>query len=104
MKVKSSIPPTKTTDSLNVFCWNASNGLLLDEWVTWLSQTSYDMAILQETGWRFSNQWYLVISICCIPMAIEPLSFAWSVDACCALISLPGVKCVQAGSYMFAYI
>ena len=56
-KVGSSTSMTRTTDSLNIFCWNASNGLLLDEWVTWLTQTSYDVAILQEIGWRFSNQW-----------------------------------------------
>ena len=37
MKVRSSIPPTRPIESLNIFCWNASNGLLLDEWVTWLS-------------------------------------------------------------------
>ena len=37
VKVRSSIPQTRPTESLNVFCWNASNGLLLDEWVTWLS-------------------------------------------------------------------
>ena len=47
-KVGSSTSMTRTTDSLNIFCWNASNGLLLDEWVTWLTQTSYDVAILQE--------------------------------------------------------
>ena len=57
MKVESPTSMTRTSDSLNIFCWNASNGLLLDEWVTWLTQTSYDVAVLQETGWRFSNQW-----------------------------------------------
>ena len=57
---KKILPPhqqTRSAESLNVFCWNASNGLLLDEWVPWLTQTSYDVAILQETGWRFTNQW-----------------------------------------------
>ena len=95
----------RTTDTLNIFCWNASNGLLLDEWVTWLTQISYDVVILQETGWRFSNQGgFLVTGTCCIPMAIEPQFSAWSADDCCDQINLLGVNCAQAGSSIFDYI
>ena len=48
---------TESVASLKKFCWNVSNDLLLEEWVDWMMQNHYDIAILQEIGWCFSSQW-----------------------------------------------
>ena len=57
---------TSCTDTLKVFCWNASNGLQFDEWVDWSTQSPYDIILLQETG----------SGTCCIHPANGPQLFA----------------------------
>ena len=45
-----------TANDLRVFSWNAGNGLVYDEWILWSDQSGYDILLIQETGWTFSNQ------------------------------------------------
>ena len=46
-----------SSEALRIFCWNASQTLQLDEWVTWCSTQPYEMVLIQETGWNFNRRW-----------------------------------------------
>ena len=58
--------------ALQVFCWNAGNGLNYDEWLHWCSQSGYD--ILQEIGWNFAINGTPPTGFVSIMLIAEPLN------------------------------
>ena len=45
------------SEAIRVLCWNASQGLQLEEWVTWCSSQPFELILVQETGWTLNRRW-----------------------------------------------
>ena len=45
-----------TASDPRIFSWNAGNGLVYDEQILRNDQSGYDILLIQEIGWIFSNQ------------------------------------------------
>ncbi|CAE7238879.1 CFDP2 [Symbiodinium sp. CCMP2456] len=50
---------TRTTKHYELFTWNTGGlgGGLYDEFLLFLKRSAFDVALLQETKWRFESQW-----------------------------------------------
>ena len=46
-----------TSEALQIFCWNASQSLQLEEWITWCSTQPYTLVLVQETSWNLNRRW-----------------------------------------------
>ena len=58
-KFVSKLRIVSTASDLRIFSWNAGNGLVYDDWILWNDQSGYDVFLIQEKGWIFSNQWQI---------------------------------------------
>ena len=56
--VKPSVGPSmhSTPEALQIFSWNASQSLQLDEWLLCSSQP-YTLVLIQEIGWNLNRRW-----------------------------------------------
>ena len=48
--------PSKV-EALQIFSWNASQSLQLDDWLSWCSSQPYTLVLVQETGWNLNRRW-----------------------------------------------
>ena len=46
-----------TPAALQIFSWNASQSLQLDEWLSWCSSQPYTLVLVQEIGWNLTRRW-----------------------------------------------
>ena len=53
--VGSTMPSTPA--AIQIFSWNASQSLQLDDWLLWCSSQPYTLVLVQETGWILNCRW-----------------------------------------------